>query len=187
MDIKDIINSIYELPKDSMQKFIELVEEIEYPKGFLITRENRPCRKSYFIAHGLVRAYSFKNSKEVTFWFGTDGDMVLPFNSLHCDNKEYSTAELLEDSVLYEIETSKLRELYLTDINIANWGRRFAETACNEAEKLFIDRQFKTSLELYEDLISNNSDIIQRVPLGIIASYLGTTQANLSRIRANIK
>lgn len=186
MDIKDIINNIYELPQDSIEKFVEFVEEIEYPKGFLITRENRPCRKSYFIAHGLVRAYSSTNGKEVTFWFGIDGDMVLPFNSLHGGNKEYSTVELMEDSVIYEIETSKLRELYLTDINVANWGRRYAEIACNEAEKLFISRQFKTSTELYRELTTEFPDITQRVPLGIIASYLGISQSNLSRVRGKV-
>ena len=100
---------------------------------------------------------------------------------------EYATVELLEDCVLYEIDLNRLQDLYQKDIYIANWGRRYAECACIKSEKLFIARQFKTSLERYQELINEYPDIIRRVQLGTIASYLGISQVNLSRIRAQIK
>ena len=99
----------------------------------------------------------------------------------------YENIELLEDSVLYELSVDKLHDLYLADIHIANWGRKFAERECIKSEQLFISRQFKTSLERYQDLIADYPDILQRVPLGIIASYLGISQVSLSRIRAKIR
>ena len=88
---------------------------------------------------------------------------------------------------MYEIDLGRLQDLYRNDIHIANWGRRYAESACIKSEKLFIARQFKTSLERYQELINEYPSIIQRVPLGIIASYLGISQVNLSRIRAQMK
>ena len=89
--------------------------------------------------------------------------------------------------MLYELSVDKLHDLYLADIHIANWGRKFAERECIKSEQLFIARQFKTSLERYQDLIADYPDILQRVPLGIIASYLGISQVSLSRIRAKIR
>ncbi|MSL47046.1 Crp/Fnr family transcriptional regulator, partial [Escherichia coli] len=64
---------------------------------------------------------------------------------------------------------------------------KYAEYACIKSEKLFIARQFKTSLERYQELINEYPSITQRVQLGIVASYLGISQVNLSRIRAQIK
>ena len=61
------------------------------------------------------------------------------------------------------------------------------ERTCIQTEQLFINRQFKTSTEMYQELIANYPDITQRVPLGIIASYLGISQVNLSRIRAKTR
>ena len=41
--------------------------------------------------------------------------------------------------------------------------------------------------ERYNELLKKEPDLLQRLPLGSIATYLGITQASLSRIRAKIK
>lgn len=187
MDISEITDSIYALPEHSKARLMSLVSEVEYPKRYCLFRENIKGSRSYFIKHGLVRAYTIKEGKEITYWFGKDGDPVFPLQTIFADLAEYGSVELLEDSVLYELNLNELQELYWKDIHLANWGRKYAEYACIETEKHFISRQFRTSLEIYENLISSCPDIIQRVPLGVIASYLGISQANLSRIRAKIR
>lgn len=187
MNINGIINSIHKLPPTSLDTLIASISEVEYPKRFHLHRENKKETKSYFIKKGIVRAYAHKDGKEITFWFGQEGDLIFPLQTLFAGLVEYATVELLEDCVLYEIDLERLQDLYQSDIHIANWGRRYAECACIKSEKLFIARQFKTSLERYRELINEYPDIIQRVQLGIIASYLGISQVNLSRIRAQIK
>ena len=187
MNINDIINSIYRLPQTSLDRLIASISEVEYPKRFHLHRENKKETKSYFIKKGIVRAYTHKDDKEVTFWLGQEGDLIFPLQTLFAGLGEYATVELLEDCVLYEIDLERLQDLYRNNIHIANWGRRYAECACIKSEKLFIARQFKTSSERYRELINEYPDIIQRVQLGIIASYLGISQVNLSRIRARIK
>ena len=187
MNINDIINSIYPLPQLSLDTLAASISEVEYPKKFHLHREYKKETKSYFIKKGIVRAYAHKDDKEITFWFGQEGDLIFPLQTLFAGLGEYATVELLEDCVLYEIDLGRLQDLYRNDIHIANWGRRYAESACIKSEKLFIARQFKTSLERYQELINEYPSIIQRVPLGIIASYLGISQVNLSRIRALMK
>ena len=172
MDINDIIDSIYKLPDASKEALLSDAPEVAYPKGFHLFRANHKNSKS---------------DKKVTFWFGKEGDAIFPLQTLHDNRAGYENIELLEDSVLYELSVDKLHNLYLEDIHIANWGRKFSERECIKSEKLFISRQFKTSLERYQELISEYPDILQRVPLGIIASYLGISQVNLSRIRAKIR
>jgi CRP-like cAMP-binding protein len=46
--------------------------------------------------------------------------------------------------------------------------------------------RFRSAEERYTTLISNYPEILQRVSLGQIASYLGITQETLSRIRGKI-
>lgn len=187
MDITIIINNIYPLPHPSFDRLVQLVDETDYPKHFHLFRENVKGRKAYFLKKGLVRAYSTEDGKDVTFWFGKDGDIIFPLQTLFAGLSEYASVELLEDSILYELDLPRLEELYASDIHIANWGRRYAERACIEAEKLFISRQYKDSADKYRQLIADFPGITLRVPLGIIASFLGISQANLSRIRAKVR
>lgn len=186
MNIKDIINSIYKLPETSLNVLTGLIVEVEYPKNFQLFRENKKGNKCYFIKKGIARSYAYKDNKEVTFWLGQEGDLIFPLQTLFMGAEEYANVELLENSVLYELNLASLQDLYLNDIHIANWGRKYAEYACINSEKLFIQRQFKTSVEIYQELINTHPNIIQRVQLGIIASYLGISQVNLSRIRGKI-
>jgi hypothetical protein len=53
-----------------------------------------------------------------------------------------------------------------------------------QLQKKLDDLHFSTALQRYQTLMENNPTFIQRVPLGMIASYLGITQETLSRIRA---
>ncbi len=50
-------------------------------------------------------------------------------------------------------------------------------------EERFVANHFKEARERYDNLMSTAPHILQRVPLGHIASYLGITQETLSRIR----
>jgi len=85
------------------------------------------------------------------------------------------------------MQTGNLRTLFEEDIHIANWGRKFAEQELIKVEERLIFRQCRTAMERYKELIATDPELLQRVQLGHIASYLGMTQVSLSRIRAELK
>jgi hypothetical protein len=62
-------------------------------------------------------------------------------------------------------------------------GRLFANFGVAVMEQRFDNMMFYTAKERYEILLNNRPEVIQKVPLGMIASYLGITQETLSRIR----
>ena len=95
--------------------------------------------------------------------------------------------ELMENSVLYLLKRKDLHELFKEDIHIANWGRKFAESEFLQTEERLISLLFTTTSERYMKLIQNNPELLQRIPLECLASYLGITLVSLSRIRAKLK
>lgn len=187
MNIDEILDNIYLLPQESKAALMCLLSEIEYPKGTRILQEKTRGTKIYFIKRGMVRSYARKGEKDVTFWFGKEGDSIFPLQTLFAGSTEYANVELLENTTLYILDMNELQKLYSQDIHIANWGRKYAESACIKSEKQFIERQFKPSAVRYRELLDEYPDITQRVSLGIIASYLGISQVSLSRIRARIR
>jgi CRP-like cAMP-binding protein len=187
MEIDEILNTIYHLPDSSKLNLKEHITEVSHPKNFCLMEAEKIIPHIYFIKKGIVRAYASTEDKDITFWFGHEGETIVSMKSYVEEKPGYENIELLENCELYKLETESLRKLFIEDIHIANWGRKFAEKELVKTEELIISRQFKTALERYKDLMRTKPDLLKRVQLGHIASYLGISQVSLSRIRAEIK
>lgn len=186
MNIDTILDQIFLLPEQSKSVLKNLISEVEFPKDSIIIKAGKVEKTIYFIKKGIVRAFVPQENQDLTFWFGKEGAVVLPMKSYVDNNQNYENIQLLEDCILYQLKIDDLRQLFESDINIANWGRKLAEKELVKTEELFISRQFKTASQRYEELLTKQTEIIQRVQLGYIASYLGITQVSLSRIRSEI-
>lgn len=178
------IQLLYPLPETSFNLLTGLLEKVELGKGHILFQEGRIKHDIYFIEKGIARAYCNQGDTELTFWFGMEGDFIFSYNSYIHNRPGYETVELLEDAVLYKTTTPALLQLFLTDNALANWGRKLAEQELVKTEERFISRQFKTAAERYQELLEKTPELLQRVQLSHIASYLGVTQVTLSRIRA---
>lgn len=186
MSIAQILDKIYPIDTASKLKMMEGFEEINLPKNELIIRSDKVEKSIYFIKKGIARTFSNTDGNEVTIAFGEEGDTIISLKSYILNQRGYENIQLLEDCTLYKISSSKLQKLFLTDIEIANWGRKFAEQELIKAEQRFISNQLGTATERYMELLKKHPTLIQRVSLGLIASYLGITQVSLSRIRATL-
>jgi len=182
-----IILSASPLPPASLQKLLDKMSLVEYPKGFLLFYENKKDRDIYFVKKGIARVFYLHDITEVTLMFGTEGDTLISLKSYIEDKPGYEIVEMLENSLLYKLKYPDLDELYQKDIAIANWGRKFAEKELIKAEERLMSRQFRTAGQRYAELIEKYPYLLQRVQLSYIASYLGVSQVTLSRIRAEIK
>lgn len=187
MTIDGIIDNIYPLPEASRQTLRKHISEVSFPKGHVLLRADRIERNIYFIRQGIVRAYARTDGEETTFWIGKEGDTIMSMKSYVAGEKGYEDIELLENCVLYRLNTESLQQLFLEDIHMANWGRKLAEYELVKTEERLIAHQFLTATERYRELLTRRPDLLQRVQLGHIASYLGITRVSLSRIRAEIK
>ncbi|MGO3305831.1 MAG: Crp/Fnr family transcriptional regulator, partial [Sphingobacterium sp.] len=182
-----ILDNIYPLPDTSKELLKKSITAVKYRKGHILLRADKIENNIYFIKKGVARAYSNKGNTEITFWIGKEDETIISMKSYIANQKGYEDVELLEDCELYELNTTDLQRLFENDIHIANWGRRFAEKELIKTEERLISRQVRTATERYKALLDDSPDLIKRVQLGHIASYLGITQVSLSRIRAEIK
>ena len=186
MNKYDIIHTIYPMPKASVDKLVENITEVAYPKSSLILEAGKTERNIFFVGKGIVRAYVEAKGKEITFWIGAEGATVVSLKSYIANAPGYETVECMEDVILYVLKQSVLARLFQEDIHIANWGRKFAETEFLQTEEKFIPLLFTSAAERYEVLLKNNPELLQNIPLECLATYLVITPVSLSRIRAGI-
>lgn len=183
MTIEEIFSQIYPLPPDAIARLQVCIREIRLPKGHLLLQTNRVEHRLFFIKKGIVRAFSHCPEKDLTFWFGEEGDAVISMRSYVEHKRSYENIELLEDCELFELDTLKLDRLYQENIHLANWGRRLAETELLKTETRWLDFDYLSAKDRYDKLIAEKPSLLHRVPLKYVASYLGMTQVSLSRIR----
>ncbi len=89
----------------------------------------------------------------------------------------------MEDCTLWAISYEDLQRLYDAHADIGRLGRIMHERYYVMLEERFLSNHFKEARERYDYLLAQAPHILQRVPLGYVASYLGMTQETLSRIR----
>ena len=167
-------------------KFRLVWDEVAYPKGYILFNSHKVERNIYLIKQGIARAFIENDGKEVTIWFGQENDVIISANGYVNGQTGYETMELLEDSVLYRINLLQLSALYQSDLEICNWARQLIEKEFVRTEHHLISILSQSASERYTQLLKEKPEILQRVQLRHIASYLGITSEHLSRIRGKI-
>lgn len=186
LNLSEITEFYIKMSQESIQKLEKIAELIELPKNHILYKPNVYEGNVYFIAKGSARAYIDYEGSETTFWIGCEKQLLLAFNDYMFQRNSYEYIELLEDCLLYKINSKALIELYKTDIDLANLGRRIAEYFGSKSEMRIIERLSLSATERYNLLLKEQPELLQRISLKYIASYLGVTQVSLSRIRAQL-
>lgn len=154
----------------------------------LFNFQNSVCRQVGFILKGIFRVYYVdpKTELEHNLYFITEHAFLTSLKSLLTKTTCPYLIEALEDAELLVIDYDHLQQLYQQSHGWERFGRLLAEQyfMFNQARSESLLTQ--TAEERYVDLIENNPDILNRVSLGHISSYLGIKGPSLSRIRSQV-
>lgn len=155
-------------------------------KGDFFLKPKQIISNVFMLKKGLVRAFFEKEGKEVNTWFGMEDELLGSLLPTFSQQPSFEYIQFLEDSLIYAISTADLNKLYENHPEFNLIGRKVAERICVIMEKRILSLHTETPEERYKNLIQNQPEILQKVNLGHIASYLGITQETLSRIRSRI-
>ncbi|MDP5201407.1 Crp/Fnr family transcriptional regulator [Flavobacterium sp. DG2-3] len=175
------------------EKSWRLIENLTHfqtiKKGEIVLENGEICRNLYFIAKGILRTF-------ITDQQGNFYNKNLFFeNRLACSKVSSMlqtpssfTIEALEDCILINLNYQK----YITLINENNDLKSFyiaylEKNWIIEKEQNEIALVMQNATERYLSLLQKNPNIEDRVPLLHIASHLGITPTQLSRIRKSLE
>jgi CRP-like cAMP-binding protein len=170
---------------DEAKEAIEAITKvIQIKKNKDLQPIGHTCRTIYFINKGVARIYYFKDGIDITDSFALENNVIARVESLFTGEPSRKAIQILEDAEVIAVDASKLFKLYDSYTEIERLFRKIFEASYVETVNRIEGLQFHTAEERYNALLVDTPDIIQRVPLKYIASYLGITQVSLSRIRA---
>jgi CRP-like cAMP-binding protein len=180
----NLVKERIQLSEKSQQALLSVMRKEDFPKGYVLVKPGTICRSMYFVEKGLTRTFYYKDDKDVTDWFSPENTIACSIVSFNSQRPDRRGIELLEDSTLLVLDYNDLEMLCNEHHEIEKFARFGTTLGMLLIQERFDDLHFATAPERYKKLIEHQPAILQRAPLGMIASFLGITQETLSRIRS---
>ena len=144
---------------------------MKFAKNEMILKEGDICRNIYYIDHGLIRQFYYKNGKEVTEHLGEDHTIFMCIESLFKEQPTKLQVEAIEPTIIYALPKVQLESVALHNVNI----------------QIYADLvRFETAQDRYRKMCKLNPQVVLRAPLVYVANYLQMTPETLSRVRAAV-
>lgn len=154
-------------------------------KGSVLLQEGQISTHGYFVLKGCIRTYYIIDGEEKTTAFYTELEGLTPHCVLTQKPSEYYISAL-EDTILTLSSPDMEAEIFTKFPKFETLCRMMSEQLLAKQQIDF--DEFKTSSpeQRYINLLQKRPDLIQRVPLNQLASFLGIKPPSLSRLRARI-
>jgi CRP-like cAMP-binding protein len=176
--------SITPLHPETISDIDKCLSVAQYAKHATVAKEGELSDKMFFITKGSARAFFFYQDKEYTDWFSFENMFMCSLLSFFGGQPSAQTIETLEDSEMLVLTREQLQWLCDKHHDMQKLNSMILTQSLVILQQNVIDQRFKTAQERYVILLKTFPQVLQRVPLKHIASFLGVTQETLSRIRA---
>jgi CRP-like cAMP-binding protein len=176
-----------DLSEASKNAIGEICKSVIIKKNTDLQSIGHTCKTIYFMVKGAARIYYYKDDLDITECFIFENHILARVESLFSGKPSRKAIQIIEDAELIAINSTRLFQLYDTHADIERLFRKIFEAAYVDTVHRVESLQFHTAEERYLTLLTETPNLLQRVSLKFIASYLGITQVSLSRIRANLR
>ncbi|ARU48492.1 Crp/Fnr family transcriptional regulator [Sulfurospirillum diekertiae] len=184
----EVLNRYTAISDDEFELFKPYLKLRCIPKGELLQDNYTPAHAIYFICKGLLRTYYLHEQSTIyTKNLFMENYFSASVVSLLSGENSYLCIQALEPSTIIEINYEGYRHLIETHDAFKNFYIRYIEQNwIIEKEKNEISLIIDNATIRYQNFLKKYPDIEQRVSQHHIASHLGITPTQLSRIRKSL-
>jgi CRP-like cAMP-binding protein len=178
------ISRYIQLTKEETVYFTSLLKERKLRKKQYLLQEGDVCLTENFVINGCLRTYHIDaKGQEHIVQFAVEDWWIGDMYSFLTQKPSKYNIDALEDSVVLSIDKKSLDELYIKVLKFEKFYRHLLQNAFIALQERISSNISETGEERYHKFRLKYSKIEQRVPLRMIASFLGLTPESLSRIR----
>lgn len=182
MKLLDYLKEKTNIDSDIIDLIDTLFEQKHLPKGTIIIEEGHKNNNVYYFEEGLAYSFYNKDGKEITHFFFSEQMFYTSLNNIIGGTSPYSI-KILENSTVWVANYFELEKQTQANLKFQQLKNNLLIDIIQRYNRKLYGIQFQSAKERYEFLLKEHPNILQRVPLGHIASYLGITQQRLSVIR----
>ncbi|HJV18661.1 MAG TPA: Crp/Fnr family transcriptional regulator [Sediminibacterium sp.] len=155
-------------------------------KQYLL-QEGEVCRYFAFVEKGVLRSYNVDHKGvEHMIHFALEGWWMADIYSFLSGEPSNYNIDAIEDAELLMITLDSFEQMMVQVPGMERYFRILFQNNIISKERRLISSISYSAEEKYIRLAESNPELLQRIPLNLIASYLGITPETLSRIRKHL-
>ncbi len=182
-----LIDSISQYIKpscDLIECLNKRVKEVKFKKGEMVHDAHKICTQSLFVVSGIFRLYYIKpDGKEVSDFFASDKEWINSPVSFMQQKQDVYYMDVIEDASALALNVKDLIDLFDQYPEMERYSRLDMGAFFGQVMNRLASFRFTSAEEKYLHFCEAYPKIKQRIPLHMVASYMGVTQETLSRIR----
>lgn len=183
-DFKDYIKQIVPMTQSEWEALHALFSPITLEKGDFFAQQGRHETHIGFLENGIMRAYYCNAAgTEYNKTFFTQNNWVGAYTALVTQQPNQINIQALAPCRVWVAEYQKITALFDQYPRIERLCRRLAELFYISKEKREIEKVMLDASARYVKFRLEYPDLENQIPQYHIASYLGVTPTQLSRIR----
>jgi len=173
------------LTDDEIEQVRAHITERRLRKRQYFVQEGEFSNYNCFVAKGCLRTYHVDNEgNEHILRFAIENWWTADYESYNSGTPSKNNIDALEDSEIVVIAKTDLDALLVAIPRLRDFHERLTTRSYTASQNRILSIISGTAEDRYETFIKSYPDVFNRVPLRMIASYLGLTRETLSRIRA---
>ncbi|MDG5493026.1 Crp/Fnr family transcriptional regulator [Psychroserpens sp. SPM9] len=154
-------------------------------KGDYLLRNGEICRTDNFVTNGVLKAFYInpQTGKEEILYFAIENWWATDIESFQKQKASIYNIQAIETTELLQINYHSFQKMLIKIPKLERFFRIILENYLGSLQKRLITNNTLDAEQRYFSFIENYSEIANKVPQYLIASYLGITPEFLSRIR----
>jgi CRP-like cAMP-binding protein len=186
-DLYNYFNAISPIRESTWEVLKNIFSEHSLQKGDYFVEQDKVAKTFGFLRQGVIRAfYRNKEGVEYNKHFFTKNNMVGGYSSLVTQQPNLINQQALTDCEMLIGDYQKLTDLLDTHQDLERLLRKISESFFVEKEKREVEIVLLEANKRYAIFQKEFPQLEQKIPQYHIASYLGITPTQLSRIRSQI-
>ncbi|MEM1260432.1 MAG: Crp/Fnr family transcriptional regulator [Bacteroidota bacterium] len=179
------VNGFSPVSISSFEAFLPLIGVKDVQKGEIIVSHGQTARNIYFVCEGILVSQWMDDEANVYVKnFFVEGHLAGATVSMLTDTPSGFGIECVVEGTILEMSYKRYKEVIYGHEDLKNYYiSNLEQNWVIENEGRQISFAAKSATERYTSFLNRYPKLPQRVPQWLIASYLGITPTQLSRIR----
>lgn len=168
-------------------KLFDNLQTKKIPKGTTLLHKGDTCKSVYKIIKGCLKSYVIdKTGKEHIMHFAAEDWIITDMDSFVNNKPSNIFIDTIEDSEVLVLTNSNYTDInQLSHDDLLEQNKKLVNNLITTNKRL-ANLLSATAEERYTDFIETYPTLVQRLPLKLIASYLGMTPEYLSDVRRKL-